>query len=84
MTLDATAMPIDGQGLPVLEARLHEDLKYLCWPGKDWVPAREGVTDVVVIGAGMCGMVAWLALKTGGIHNIRVLDRSPRGAKAPG
>ena len=82
MTHD-TASPIDGQGLPALEARLREDLNFLCWPGKDWVPAREGVTDVVIIGGGMCGMVAWLALKTGGIHDVRVLDRSAQGLEGP-
>jgi len=82
MTNDTTTT-IDGQGLPALEARLHEDLSLLCWPGKDWVPARAGVSDVVIIGGGMCGMVAWMALKTGGVHNIRVLDRSPVGREGP-
>ncbi|MGZ2260230.1 FAD-dependent oxidoreductase [Roseobacter sp. A03A-229] len=77
------ASTIDAQGLPALEARFHDDLKFLCWPGKDWVPAREGVSDVVIIGGGMCGMVAWMALKTGGIHNMRVLDRSPEGLEGP-
>ena len=82
MTNDS-AHAIDAQGLPALEARLREDLKFLCWPGKDWVPAREGVSDVVIIGGGMCGMLVWLALKTGGIHNTRVLDRSPEGLEGP-
>lgn len=74
---------IDERGLDSLEARLREDLDYLCYPGKDWVPARDDVTDVVIIGGGMCGMVAWLALTTGGVHNIRVLDRSPAGQEGP-
>ncbi|WAP71335.1 NAD(P)-binding domain-containing protein [Jiella pelagia] len=74
---------IDGRGLAALEARLDEDLGHLCYPGKDWVPPRTGVTDVVIIGAGMCGMVAWLALTTGGMRNIRVLDRSPVGYEGP-
>lgn len=78
-----TNSPIDGQGLSALEARLQEDLKFLCWPGKAWVPAREGVRDAVIIGGGMCGMVAWMALKTGGIHDIRVLDRNPAGLEGP-
>lgn len=82
MTHD-TAFPIDGRGLPALEARLREDLAFLCWPGKDWVPAREGVCDVAIIGGGMCGMVAWMALRTGGIHNMRVLDRSAEGLEGP-
>lgn len=45
MTHD-TASPIDGQGLPALETRLREGLNFLCWPGKDWVPAREGVSEI--------------------------------------
>lgn len=77
------ASTIDGLGLHVLEARLRENLKFLCWPGKDWVPARKGISDVVIIGGGMCGMVAWMALRTGGIHNMRVLDRSPEGLEGP-
>ncbi|MEM9578098.1 MAG: NAD(P)/FAD-dependent oxidoreductase [Pseudomonadota bacterium] len=82
MTLKRTVL-IDGQGLPALETRIAEDLQHLCYPGKDWVPRREGVTDIVIIGGGMCGMVAWLALKTGGMHNIRVLDRADKGEEGP-
>ena len=74
-----SASPIDGQGLPALEGAAARDLALLCWPGKPWVPQESGVRDVVVIGGGMCGMLAWLALRTGGIHDIRVLDRSPQG-----
>lgn len=86
MTEHATPA-IDGQGLAALEARLQEDLEFLCYPGKSWVPAREvhgeKVHDVVIIGAGMCGLVSWLALRMGGIDNVRVLDRSPAGLEGP-
>ncbi len=75
--------PIDGRGLPALEKRIREDLAFLCYPGKSWVPQREGVTDVVIIGGGMCGMVAWLALSTGGMQNVRVLDRAAKGREGP-
>lgn len=75
--------PIDARGLGALEMRLEQDLRFLCYPGKDWVPRRDGVTDVTIIGGGMCGMLAWFALKMGGIHNIRVLDRSPEGFEGP-
>lgn len=75
--------PIYAQGLPALEARLREDLEFLCYPGKDWVPKQNGVTDVVIIGGGMCGMVAWLALATAGIRNIRVFDRAAKGREGP-
>lgn len=75
--------PIDSQGLPALEARLREDLKFLCYPDKHWVPQRETVSDVVIIGGGMCGMVAWLGLTTGGVRNVRVLDRAVEGREGP-
>lgn len=74
---------IDGQGLASLEARVSEDMSFLCYPGKNWVPRTEGVSDVVIIGGGMCGMVAWLALNTGGIQNIRILDRAAEGHEGP-
>ncbi|MGO4816662.1 FAD-dependent oxidoreductase, partial [Cupriavidus sp. 2MCAB6] len=54
-------------GLPALEQRLRQDLEWLEWPAKDWVPQRafngQRVRDVVVIGAGMCGLAASAALK---------------------
>ena len=80
---DAKPSPIDVSGLDALEARLEEDLRFLCYPGKDWVPRREGVTDVTIIGAGMCGMLAWFALRMGGVLNTRILDRSPEGFEGP-
>ncbi|MXY34118.1 MAG: NAD(P)/FAD-dependent oxidoreductase, partial [Boseongicola sp. SB0664_bin_43] len=80
---DNEPSPIDACGLPVLEARLNEDLRFLCYPGKDWVPRREGVTDVTIIGAGMCGMLVWFALNMGGVLNTRVLDRSAKGLEGP-
>ncbi|MEQ9449586.1 MAG: NAD(P)/FAD-dependent oxidoreductase, partial [Rhodospirillaceae bacterium] len=41
------------------------------------------MTDVVIIGGGMCGMLAWFALKTAGVHNVRLLDRNPAGFEGP-
>ncbi|WP_108483310.1 NAD(P)-binding domain-containing protein [Oceaniglobus ichthyenteri] len=81
------SFPLDGAGLATLETRVHEDLNHLCWPGKPWVPGKtvgdEPVTDVVIVGGGMCGMVAWMGLRTAGIERIRVLDRSPKGREGP-
>lgn len=82
MQTNDTAL-IDAQGLEALEARLRESLSFLCYPGKDWVPPRAGVTDVVIIGGGMCGMVAYTGLTTGGIRNIRMFDRNPEGFEGP-
>jgi hypothetical protein len=73
----------DNLGLTGLGERLKEDLDCLLYPGKEWVPPKDGVTDIAIIGGGMCGMVAWLALTTGGMRNIRVLDRAQKGQEGP-
>src|SRR5690606_5720650 len=73
--------------LQALEARLAQDLSYLELPSKDWVPASfhaaKPVRDVVIIGAGMCGLVAAAALRMIGIHNVICLDRSQPGLEGP-
>lgn len=66
-----------------LEARLAEDLEFLELPAKSWVPRREGVHDVIVIGAGMCGLAATAKLKLTGIDNIVALDAAPAGREGP-
>ncbi|MBT5300714.1 MAG: FAD-dependent oxidoreductase, partial [Tateyamaria sp.] len=48
---------LDYLGLTALRERLKSDLNSLLYPGKNWVPPRNGVTDTVIIGGGMCGMV---------------------------
>jgi len=69
--------------LALLEARLREDLDRLNFFGKAWVPKTEGVRNVVVIGAGMCGLVASLALRRHGIENHTVYDMAPEGQEGP-
>ena len=77
----------DGAGLPAVERRLHEDLAFLCTPPVNWVPPRTHggaqVSDVVIVGGGMCGMVAWLALQTAGIRNMRIIDAAEAGLEGP-
>lgn len=74
-------------GLAGLETRLANDLSLLELPPKEWVPATEydgkRVYDAVVIGAGMCGLVATASLKMLGIHNVVCLDRAPKGLEGP-
>ena len=82
MTADGPPEP-GGGGLDRLEARLRQDLHWLGYPPPGWVPARPGVTDVVIIGGGMCGLLAWFALRMAGIDNLRILDRNPRGFEGP-
>jgi FAD-dependent urate hydroxylase len=87
-----TATKLDGgnkhDGLAQLNLRVKHDLINLCYPGKDWVPQFEDrsskdYSDVVIIGAGMCGLAAYFALRRGGMRNIRILDRSPCGVEGP-
>lgn len=76
------------QRLAELNARVRQDLSYLNYPPANWskpvtTSAGEPVSDVVVIGGGMCGLVAWHALTRAGIANLRVVDRAPKGYEGP-
>ncbi|WP_414147174.1 NAD(P)-binding domain-containing protein [Erwinia sp. BNK-24-b] len=74
-------------GLAALEARLQQDLEFLELPAKSWVPERtyqnEKVRDVVVLGAGMCGLAATAKLVLSGIDNVLALDAAPAGREGP-
>src|SRR6185503_1499114 len=83
-------MSSDGfaDGLDALEQRVRFDLECLNYPPPNWVvPATDAqsrpVSDVVVIGGGMAGLVLTFSLLRNGISNIRCLDRSPAGAEGP-
>lgn len=74
-------------GLAALEARLAQDLEWLCLPPPDWTPDRKvgetDVSDVLIVGGGMCGLAAAGALKLVGIHKQRIVDRAPAGKEGP-
>ncbi|AYD04019.1 NAD(P)/FAD-dependent oxidoreductase [Neorhizobium sp. NCHU2750] len=74
-------------GLDALEERLRQDLEFLELPAKPWVPehTRDGmpIRDVVVIGAGMCGLAATAKLILTGITNIVTYDAAPEGLEGP-
>ena len=75
-------------GLDALEQRIRFHLACLNYPPSNWVvpashPSGDSVSDVVVIGAGMAGLVLTFSLLRNGIGNIRCLDRSPTGAEGP-
>ena len=81
---DLSAFP---NGLDALEVRLAQDLAWLELPAKPWVPSREvegqRVRDVVIIGAGMAGLVASAMLKRLGVDNQVLFDRAPVGSEGP-
>ena len=74
-------------GLTALRERLQNDLGRLELPGKAWMPPRavngERVHDIVIVGGGMCGLVAHFALQCGGMRNVRIFDRNPEGREGP-
>ncbi len=82
-----TVIAANATGLAALEARLKQDLAWLELPSKPWVPRRtvdaQHVTDVVIVGAGMAGLVASGMLKRLGVDNHLVLDRAPPGLEGP-
>lgn len=74
-------------GLAALEAQLAQDLDFLELPARSWVPqwSKDGVTvrDVVVIGAGMCGLAATAKLILSGIDNVVAYDAAADGKEGP-
>ena len=70
------------------EAAVARDLELLNLPPRNWPESRVGpdgepMLDVLVIGAGMCGIAAAAALIFRGIRNILLVDRSPAGREGP-
>jgi len=74
-------------GLEAHSATVLRDLEHLAFPAPWLEPAvtAEGapIFDVVIVGAGQCGLAAAFGLKREGVTNIVVLDENPRGAEGP-
>ncbi|MGU3575592.1 NAD(P)-binding domain-containing protein [Brucellaceae bacterium C25G] len=74
-------------GLKALEERLAHELALLELPAKSWVPKNyhheNHVFDVVVIGAGLCGLTTLASLLFTGIDNIVAYDKAPADHEGP-
>ncbi|MCR9215180.1 MAG: NAD(P)/FAD-dependent oxidoreductase [Proteobacteria bacterium] len=75
-------------GLLDLEDNIRCDFEYLNFPPDNWVKPKllengSPVTDVTIVGGGMCGMAASFGLKREGIRNIRIFDRQPESFEGP-
>src|SRR3954468_6456812 len=66
-----------------LTALAKRELEQLRYPAANWVLPREGMLDVLIVGAGMCGQTAMFALLREGVRNVRCVDRAPRGREGP-
>ena len=79
-----TTNPVSN--LQALEARLAQDLSWLELPAKCWVPPAEfhgrPALDVAIIGGGMAGLAAAVALKNLGI-GVCNFDQAPKGYEGP-
>ncbi|MDB5914853.1 MAG: NAD(P)/FAD-dependent oxidoreductase [Ramlibacter sp.] len=73
-------------GLPALEARLRQDLDWLCLPARRWVPPRTvagtPVLDVAIVGGGMAGLALAASLAHLGVQ-APLFDRAPAGFEGP-
>lgn len=73
--------------LAALEADVARDLALIAHPRAEWlVPKTCGglpVLDVLVIGAGQCGVVAGFALRREKVFNLLVIDRAEAGREGP-
>ncbi len=70
------------------DAAVARDLAYLGLPPRNWVvgvagPDGKPALDVLVVGAGMCGIAAAAALILKGVRNIAVLDEAAPGQEGP-
>jgi cation diffusion facilitator CzcD-associated flavoprotein CzcO len=79
-------MPKDA--LAKLESRVRADLYMIRFPDRQWVIPTEGpedqhVYDVVIVGAGHCGLTLAFALQRRGITNIQVFDAEEPGRQGP-
>ena len=74
-------------GLERHEARVRHDLECLAFPAP-WLapqtsPEGDQVFNVIVVGAGQCGLAAAFGLMREGVSDILVLDENPQGAEGP-
>jgi FAD-dependent urate hydroxylase len=86
--LTSAASDESPRGIDGLTQRVRFDLACLNYPPPNWVvpvthASGDPVSDVVVIGAGMAGLVATFSLLRNGIRNIQCLDRNPSGFEGP-
>jgi cation diffusion facilitator CzcD-associated flavoprotein CzcO len=70
------------------ERSIARDLELLNLPARQWTAPLTGpdgapLLDVLVVGAGMCGIAASAALRLKGIGRTLLLDRNPDGREGP-
>jgi cation diffusion facilitator CzcD-associated flavoprotein CzcO len=79
-----------NEGLQALEDRVRRELSCLQLPARPWMPAGRKIEgagvpdhDVVIVGAGMFGIAAAIALQLKGVANLLLVDEAERGREGP-
>ncbi len=74
-------------GLRSLEERARFELECLGYPAREWVMpqthAGAPVHDAVIVGGGQSGIAIAFRLARERVTNVRILDRSAKGAEGP-
>jgi len=75
-------MPEDR--LQALTRRVRDGMRRLGEPARPWTTLPAGIdADVLIVGAGQCGLAAAFALKRAGVGAIRLVSRDAAGAEGP-
>ena len=73
--------------LQALERRVRQELDFLGYPARSWVPPRERegrrVLDVLIVGGGQAGLAACFGLRRERIDQVEVLEAKPAGLEGP-
>lgn len=71
-------------GLAALAQAVGDDLRKLGEPAPAWPATPPGVDcDVLIVGAGQCGLAAAFGLKRAGVGNLRIVSRDRAGGEGP-
>lgn len=79
-------MPDDAHAprLAALTVEVADDLRKLGDPARPWSWAPDGFdANVLVVGAGQCGLAAAFGLKRAGVADVQVVSRDPIGQEGP-
>lgn len=71
-----------------LEQDVARDLQRIAHPRQPWLmpkkaPDGSDALDVLVVGAGQCGIATAFGLRRARVDNVLVIDEAPRGAEGP-
>jgi cation diffusion facilitator CzcD-associated flavoprotein CzcO len=74
--------------LQALQGRIAQELEYIGYPGKRWIPKTAGpdgkpVLDVLMVGAGQSGLSVAFALRQEKVERVLAIDRAPAGQQGP-